>query len=116
MEIEAIGRVCHEANRAYCTVVGDPALPSWDDLDESYRESTRVGVRAALAGTTPAQSHQSWLKERIGQGWVLGPVLDRQAKVHPNLVPYERLPEAQKRKDHLFVAVVRALNGGEPSA
>src|SRR6266542_2528397 len=111
MDIDAIGRVCHEANRAYCTVVGDPGLPAWDDLDESYRESTRMGVRNALAGSTPKESHMSWLKERVGAGWVLGPKLDRQAKIHPNLVPYEQLPESQKRKDHLFVAVVRALNG-----
>ena len=111
MDIDAIGRVCHEANRAYCIVVGDSELPAWDDLEETYRESTRIGVRNALAGHTPKESHASWLKERVGAGWVLGAKLDRTAKIHPNLVQYDQLPEAQKRKDHLFVAITRALNG-----
>ena len=107
--VEAIGRVCHEANRAYCLIVGDPALPSWDELDETYRESTRIGVRNALGGATPEQSHESWTKERLAQGWRLGTPLDRAAKIHPNLVSYSELPEAQKRKDALFLAVVSVL-------
>jgi len=108
---DAIGRVCHEANRAYCVFTGDPGLPAWDDLDESYRESTRAGVRAAVDGNTPEKSHEGWMTERLAAGWQHGPVLDRAAKIHPNLVPYDQLPDSQKRKDHLFVAIVRALTG-----
>ena len=107
--VDTIGRVCHEANRAYCVVIGDPGLPAWDDLAESYRESTRVGVRHALSGNTPEQSHEGWMTERLGAGWIYGPTLDRAAKIHPNLVPYAQLPDAQKRKDHLFLAIVAVL-------
>lgn len=108
-EIEAIGRVCHEANRAYCLFTGDEGLPSWGDLGESYKESTRVGVRNALAGNTSQQLHESWMKERAEQGWKFGRVLDRGAKIHPNLIPYDQLPETQRKKDALFLAVVNAL-------
>src|SRR5439155_16984621 len=111
MEIDAISRICHEANRAYCVVVGDPELPGWDDLETSYRESTRAGVRNALAGHTPEESHESWMKERIEAGWRLGPSLNRAAKVHPNLIPYDQLPEVQKGKDQLFIGIVRLLTG-----
>ena len=102
-------RVCHEANRAFCHFTGDPGLPAWDELEESYRESTRVGVRHALAGSTPEASHESWMRERVAQGWVYGPVLDRVAKVHPNLRPYGELPKVQQTKDALFLAIVSAL-------
>jgi len=109
--LDAIGRVCHEANRAYCLFTGDPGLPAWDDLDESYRESIRAGVRAALDGNTPGHSHEGWMKERLSQGWQYGPTLDRAKKIHPNLVPHGELPESQKRKDHLFLSIVQALKG-----
>jgi hypothetical protein len=108
-EIDAIARVCHEANTAYCVTTGDPALPHWDELEETYRESSRSGVRLALDGVSPAAQHAGWAKERTLQGWVYGPVLDRAAKVHPCLVPYDRLPEAQQKKDALFQAIVAAL-------
>ena len=107
--VDAIGRVCHEANRAYCIILGDQALPGWDELEESYGESTRVGVRNALAGNTPEKSHEGWMAERRSQGWVFGAQLDRQLKIHPNLVPYDTLPSEQKRKVHLFLAIVSAL-------
>ena len=107
--VDAIGLVCHEANRAYCVILGDQALSGWDELEESYRESTRIGVRNALDGNTPEKSHEGWMAERLAAGWVYGPTLDRAAKIHPNLIPYDQLPEAQKRKDHLFLAIVSAL-------
>lgn len=111
--IDAIGRVCHEANRAYCAILGDQALPAWDDLEPSYRNSTRAGVLKAIEGNTPQDSHASWMAERTAQGWVYGPTLDRAAKIHPNLVPYDQLPEAQKRKDDLFLGIVNALKVGQ---
>lgn len=107
--IDDIARVCHEANTAYCVAAGDPELPHWDMLDETYRESSRKGVAAALDDATPQAMHESWAAERTSQGWVYGPVLDRAAKVHPNLIPYSELPVAQQRKDALFLAVVNAL-------
>jgi len=108
--IASIASVCHAANCAYCVAVGDPTLPAWEDLEESYRESARVGVRFALqGGVTPAEQHESWRRERLAQGWTWGNVLDRAAKIHPNLVPYEDLPLIQRKKDALFQAIVRAL-------
>jgi hypothetical protein len=112
MTAEQIARVCHEANTAYCAAVGDDALPHWDALEEGYRRSSVEGVNAALAGASQVQLHESWRAERTRQGWVYGPVLDRAAKVHNNLVPYDQLPDAQRTKDALFKAVVDALRQG----
>jgi len=106
---DEIGRVCHEANRAYCIINHDNVLVSWDELEESYRVSTRIGVMNALKGNTPEMQHESWMKERLSQGWKYGEVLDREKKIHPNLVPYNELPKNQKVKDHLFLNIVKAL-------
>lgn len=108
MNINDIARICHEANTALCLANGDPALPHWDALDETYRESSRKGVTAALSGAGPKELHESWMKERTEQGWVYGIGLDRAAKIHPCLIPYEQLPASQRRKDALFGAIVNA--------
>lgn len=108
MKIEQIAQIAHEANTALCKVLGDPPLPHWDELTEEYRQSSIKGVQHALEGATPEQLHESWLEERKSQGWVYGTVLDRERKVHPNLIAYHHLPESQRRKDDLFLAVVRA--------
>ena len=42
--------------------------------------------------------------------WQHGPVKDEAAKTHPDLVPFDQLPEHEKQKDRLFMAIVRALS------
>lgn len=110
-QVDSVARICHEANRAYCVMTGDPGLPAWDELEEGYRESTRSGVRMAVSGSTPEESHHGWIQERLSAGWKYGQVLDRAAKIHPNLVPYDNLPESQRRKDALFLGIVAAILG-----
>ncbi len=106
-----IARVCHEANRALQLLLGDDAVsPPWDEAPEWQRESAVSGVREAVAGATPEQLHQLWCDFKVNDGWTHGPVKDAEAKTHPCLVPYEELPAGQKRKDHLFAAIVAALS------
>jgi class 3 adenylate cyclase/tetratricopeptide (TPR) repeat protein len=44
-------------------------------------------------------AHENWARLRIADGWHYGPHRDDQQKDHPNLVPYEQLPESEKRYD-----------------
>lgn len=43
--------------------------------------------------------HDAWARERLLQGWRYGPSLDREAKTHPSLVPYEELSEQERQLD-----------------
>ena len=45
----------------------------------------------------------------MNAGWNYGQVKDAEKKTDPSIVAYEALPENQKIKDHLFVAVVNSL-------
>ena len=110
-KIEACARAAHEANRAYCLALGDTSQPSWDEAPDWQKSSARNGVRGALAGATPEQSHESWLAEKAAAGWAFGPVKDPDAKLHPCFVPYAELPPAQRAKDAIFTTVVRAMGG-----
>ena len=108
-EIEACARACHEANRAYCAAIGDGSQPAWEGAHGWQRDSAINGVRGALAGNTPEQSHESWLKEKLDHGWKWGSEKDAESKEHPCMVPYSELPEEQRAKDDIFTAVANAL-------
>lgn len=111
MTAEEIARICHEANRAYCRALGDYSQESWNLAPIWQRESAIEGVRAALAdrARTPEASHRGWMDHKLAEGWRYGPIKDAQAKTHPCLISYDALPEEQRRKDELFLAIVRAL-------
>ena len=111
MNNEAIAKVCHETNRAYCQTIGDNSQPSWEDAPQWQRESATKGVEFCLANpdAPPSANHESWLKVKEAEGWKYGPVKDAETKEHPCYVPYEQLPVDQQKKDALFKAIVAAL-------
>lgn len=105
-KIQNIARLCHEVNRVLQIDLVEEVNPPWDELSEDLKDSTYIGVLAALDGSTPEDLHASWCDERMEQGWTYGWPLNREKKIHPNLVPYKDLPMAQQLKDTVFLAIV----------
>jgi hypothetical protein len=108
---EKIARVCHEANRAYCSTIGDHSHATWDMAPPWQKDSAVAGVKAAIAdpARTPAKSHEEWAEHKRKAGWKYGPEKRPEVLEHPCLVPYEELSTEQRIKDALFLAVVRTL-------
>ncbi len=106
-----IARVCHEANRAYCGVIGDESQQPWHDAPLWQQDGAINGVLHALRcpEAKPERSHENWLADKRRDGWKYGPTKDPVTKEHPCMVPYEELPLEQRTKDVLFLAIVRAL-------
>ena len=111
MTVEGIARVAHGVNKAYCEALGDTSQPDWVDAPQWQVDSACKGVEFHLAAThaQPEHSHISWLKQKIDDGWVYGPVKDAEKKEHPCCVPYTELPKEQQAKDYIFMAVVNEL-------
>ena len=109
----SIARVTHEANRAYCEILGDNSQPDWYSAPGWQTQSAINGVEAILSGDirSSEQSHESWMAQKMSEGWTYGKVKDPESKRHPCLVQFEDLPEPQKRKDYLFFSIVQALRG-----
>lgn len=105
-----IATVCHEANRGYQSALGEDVSLPWEECGNDMRQSIVHGVNVAQEGNGPEEMHRQWAMVREAQGWVFGAVKDTEAKTHPNLIPYDKLPESQKLKDRLFLAVVAALS------
>lgn len=109
--VELVAKFAHEVNRGYCASLGDQSQPPWELAPQWQKDSAKAGVLAILTGkvTTPAESHASWLKQKVDEGWVYGPTKNPDAKEHPCMVPYEDLPAAQRAKDYIFQAVVTTM-------
>ena len=52
-----------------------------------------------LAEQLARNAHDVWARERMADGWTYGPARDDERKEHPCLVPYDRLPESEKKYD-----------------
>jgi len=106
-----IACVCHAANKAYCESIGDFSQKDWHEAELWQRESAVKGVEFRLNNpdAPPSTQHDAWMLDKIEDGWVYGEVKDPAAKTHPCLVPYDQLPESDRKKDALFQAIVDAL-------
>lgn len=106
LSAEDVARVCHAANAELNRIYGEDTI----EWQEGARESVIAGVEAAQKEScTAIESHNRWLRYKQAEGWKLGPVKDSIDKRHPLLVPWSQLPEHEKVKDRLFVAIVEAF-------
>ena len=108
---DQIARTAHEVNRAYCISLGDLSQPEWKDAPEWQKSSARNGVQFHIDNpeALPSDSHENWLKQKVSEGWIWGEIKDAEKKTHPCCIPYDQLPESQKTKDALFIAVVHSF-------
>ena len=116
-QVEAIARVCHDANRAWQRENQEEVSPPWEEAPTEQRASAIEGVMMHLGRekfprmrSAEEQSHNAWMERKLRDGWRYGTVKDFTAKTHPCLLPYESLPEWQRRKDALFRAICAALD------
>lgn len=109
--IEIIASKCYEANKAYCESIGDTSQVSWAEATQSQRMSSISGVYWRLSNlNAPAGAqHDKWMADKLAEGWVYGEVKDEVKKTHHCLIPYDQLPEVQRKKDDIFVDTVKKM-------
>jgi hypothetical protein len=109
--VERVAMVCHQVNKAYCEALGDFSQPNWNDAPDWQKRSAMMGVLMHMhqPDANPSMSHNSWMSQKVEEGWQYGEVKDAEAKTHPCIVPFEQLPKEQQAKDYIFKAVVHAV-------
>lgn len=97
-------------NQAICETWGDYSQKDWDAAEQWQRDSAISGVKFRLDNpdATGKDQHDAWVSDKLADGWVFGDVKDPEAKTHPCIVEYERLPRHQQAKDSVFSAIVKA--------
>lgn len=111
LTIMYIAKTCHEANKIWCEANEDSSQKHWGEAEQWQRDSAIKGVEFRIQNPNAGHDaqHNSWMKEKTDAGWVYGEVKDAEAKTHPCIVPFDQLPEFQRKKDSLFCAIVDAL-------
>lgn len=104
-------RVANAVNNALRMHFNEPANASWDELDDESKHRAMIGVAKAAEDPdmTPMECHKLWIESMAADGYRFGENIDYVRKEHPAMVPYTQLPEPQKLKTQLFLAIVRAL-------
>lgn len=109
-----IAKACHEANRVWCQANGDYSEVHWAEAQQWQRDSIIKGVEFRLDNpdSTPKMQHKEWMADRLSKGWIYGEKKDEVKKTNPYLVPWDEMPEIQKKKDKLFYAIIDILKDG----
>jgi hypothetical protein len=104
----------HEAIKGLQMVQADRVASAvWDVSHPQLRLVNLRGVERARRGATPREHHQGWVDDMASLGWVYGPVRDPEAKTHPNMVTWERLPWPERHKDELGLLIITWMAGLE---
>lgn len=111
MTIEKIAQTAYEINRSYCQSLGDYTFAPWDDAPDWQKSTNINGVRFHLENPDagPEASHESWMKQKLDEGWTYGPVKNPELKEHHCIRPFNELPREQQAKDFLFRQTVHSL-------
>ena len=99
----------YDAARLAAIAAGAPIVPvPWTEREESFRiQFLKVIERQCgdQRSRSPEELHGSWMQAYFAMGWTYGEKYDREAKVHPDLVPYADLGQLERDKDAVFVAL-----------
>lgn len=107
VNIMTLARVIHENNRALQFFNGEEVGPEWLNAPQEQITSTVKGLQMVALGANPRSLHESWMKDKVDAGWVLGPVKDEEKKTHPCILPYDQLPKEQQLKDVIFYTTAK---------
>ena len=99
----------YEAARLAAIAAGAPVIPApWIEREEPFRAQFLKVIERQCGpqrSRSPEELHGSWMQAYFAMGWVYGENYDRDAKTHPDLVPYADLGQLEKDKDAVFVAL-----------
>jgi hypothetical protein len=99
----------YEAARLQAIAVDAPIVPEpWSEREEPFKAQFRDVIEMMCGPdrkSSPEELHDDWVRAYEAMGWRYGPVRDREAKTHPDMVPFDELEQREQDKDAVFVAL-----------
>lgn len=111
-QVEDIACVAHDAVKAWARSQGDYSHEIWANCSAEHKNSLRRGILARLENPdeSPQANHDRWLEDQAAAGWKYGPVRDETTLENPAFAPYSELPVDFRKRNEIFIAIVRALD------
>lgn len=107
--LELILTVLHNAN-AVLKKLNNEKHEELADMEPARRAGIKAAIKHALENdTSPEESHNKWLVAHEKLGYKYGIEIDREKLLHPCMVPYYQLPETQRIKDDMFLAIIQSF-------
>ena len=107
--IERRAKFVYEGAIIAAEAAGAPIIPAhWDEREEPFRKQFLEVIDRQMGehrSMSPEELHGSWMQAYFLMGWKHGETYDREAKIHPDLVPYANLGQLERDKDAVFVAL-----------
>lgn len=107
--IERRSQFVYDGARLAAQAAGAPIIPvPWADREEPFKKQFREVIERQCGpqrSGSPEELHGSWMQAYLAMGWKYGEKYDREAKIHPDLVPYAQLGQLERDKDAVFVAL-----------
>lgn len=99
----------YDGARLAAIAAGAPIVPvPWVEREDAFRTQFLEVIDrqcGAQRSMSPEELHGSWMQAYVAMGWKYGEKYDREAKVHPDMVPYAQLGKLEQDKDAVFVAL-----------
>lgn len=99
----------YDAARLAAIAAGAPIIPvPWAEREAAFKTqfleviARQCGPNRSLS---PEELHGNWMQAYFAMGWTYGAPYDREAKIHPDLVPYAQLGQLEQDKDGVFIAL-----------
>ena len=98
MNDDLLAEIMHLGWVGFQIAAGQPynEIPSEDQLKSLH---DAIKNREGKTKLSPEEEHDNWMRFKLADGWKYGKVKDETAKTHPDILPFEELPEIEQRKD-----------------
>ena len=107
--IERQAEFVYDSARLAANAAGAPIIPiPWVDREQEFKDQfcKVIGRQCGeQRSKSPVELHGSWMQAYFDMGWVWGEKYNLEGKIHPDLVPYDKLGNLERDKDAVFVAL-----------
>ena len=99
----------YEAARQAAIAADAPVVPiPWPEREQDFQDQFLAAVEVMCGPNRvedPEAVHDIWVRAYNANGWAYGEIYDREAKTHPDLVPFSELNQLEQDKDSVYIAL-----------
>lgn len=108
-QLEACAHAGYEAVRTFCLYNHNHKIGPWSRVPMLVRREIMLDAASYVTGKHPDLVHQEFYERLTADGWTYGSEINREAKKHPRLLPWEQLLPQQRAQEVVFAGIVMVM-------